>query len=230
MNVFSNQQVSIQQVPNECSSNECGLKWMSHKPTGLKLMRSQINTTPNECSLKWTSHKPTGLKSTNLNSAGLKWMQSQMNVVSNKRVTNQQVSNGCSLRWMWSLTNESQTNRYLMNVVSNEVVSIVCTPKKKSIQSYVWKGRLASFNNIIGLMTEMSQWKKLRSAKRSELRLHECNVTVTINCYTILIYFRPQKVWPDSISTYGTPPKSPGADPASIVRGVIPAVFGSQIS
>jgi len=72
---------------------------MSHKPTGLKLMRSQINTTPNECSLKWTSHKPTGLKSTNLNSAGLKWMQSQMNVVSK---------------------NESQTNRYLMDAVSDE--------------------------------------------------------------------------------------------------------------
>jgi len=40
--------------------------------------------------------------------------------VSNQRISTQQVSNGCSLKWMWSLKNESQTNRYLMDAVSDE--------------------------------------------------------------------------------------------------------------
>ena len=46
------------------------------------------------------------------NDCGLKWTWSQMNVVSNEQVSNVVVSDECGLKWM----------------VSNELVSIVCTP------------------------------------------------------------------------------------------------------
>ena len=89
-------------------SNDCSLKWMW----------SQMIEDSNECGLKWTWFQMNVvLNECGLKRTGLKWMWSQMNVVSNEQVWYE-----CGLKW------SGLKCRGLRWMVSNELVSIVCTP------------------------------------------------------------------------------------------------------
>ena len=121
--------------------NACGLKWMW----------SQMTVVSNDCGLKWMWSQMNVVS----NERGLKWTWSQMNMVSNEQVSNEQVSNEYGLKLMWSqmnrshmnvFSNEQVSNEQVSNVVvsnecdliwsglkwivSNELVSIFCTPKQ----------------------------------------------------------------------------------------------------
>ena len=106
-------------------SNEYGLKWLWSQTNvvsndcGLKWMWSQMTVVSNDCGLKWKSLKWlwTQMKVVS-NERGLKWICAQMNVV-----PNEQVSYECGLKWT------GLKCRGLKWIVSNELVSIVCTPK-----------------------------------------------------------------------------------------------------
>ena len=103
-------------------SNECGLKRMWTQTNvvsnecGLKWMWSQRTVVSNECGLKWLWSQMIVVSN---DDCGLKWLWSQMNVVSNE----------CGLKWMWS-----QMNRSHMNVISNEQVSNVVVSNERGLK------------------------------------------------------------------------------------------------